>query len=92
MEARKNLGIVLLQQGKRDEAAAEYEAALRLRPNQVDLRCDLGIIRMRQGRLDEAEGHLTEALRRDPSFPPALAAMTELRRRQADRPGPAGSR
>src|SRR6185295_15761443 len=81
-EARKNLGIVLLGQGKRDEAAAEYEKALAARPKQLDLRCDLGIIRMRQDRLAEAEANFAEVLRLDPGYAPALAAMAELRERQ----------
>jgi tetratricopeptide (TPR) repeat protein len=44
-EAHNNLGIALGSQGRIDEAVAEFEAALRIKPDFVDARRNLDMVR-----------------------------------------------
>ena len=64
-QAHINLGIVLRQQNRLDEAAAHYEHALALKPDSVEALNNLGIILWQQGRLDEAAAQHRQALALD---------------------------
>ncbi|HZF39461.1 MAG TPA: tetratricopeptide repeat protein, partial [Blastocatellia bacterium] len=49
-----NHAVELQRQGKFDEAAAEYHAALAIKPDYVDAQANLGVVLARLGRYDEA--------------------------------------
>lgn len=61
--ARNNLGNVLVELGRRDEAAEQFEAALRLVPEYDDANFNLGNVRAQQGRWEEALRHYQTAIR-----------------------------
>jgi Flp pilus assembly protein TadD len=64
-----NLGLVLMRQGRLDEARAQCALALRLNPDYADAHGNLGVILSRQGRFDEASAEYAEALRLNPNLP-----------------------
>jgi len=61
--ARDDLGVVLVAEGKPQEAIEEFHRALRGNPQYVLARYDLGSVLQAQGRLDEAAREYEEALR-----------------------------
>ncbi len=63
-----NLGIVLADQGRLDEAIAHFSEALRIEPDYADAHNNLGVALADEGKLDEAIAHLSEALRIDPNY------------------------
>jgi Flp pilus assembly protein TadD len=65
--AHYNLGIVLAQQGKFDEAVASYEQALRYKPDDVETLDNLGAALNAQGRLAEAVARWRQAVRYRPT-------------------------
>jgi serine/threonine-protein kinase len=69
--AHNNLGNALHDQGKLDEAIAEYRAALRLNPNYTEAHNNLGVALRDQGKLDEAIAEYRAALRLKPDYPDA---------------------
>ncbi|MEZ5316752.1 MAG: tetratricopeptide repeat protein [Vicinamibacterales bacterium] len=74
--AHDKLGEALRDQGRLDEAYAEYERALALAPPQSPRyqaieQNSLGLVRARQGRADDARAHFEEAVALDPGFPEA---------------------
>ena len=64
--AHNDLGVALKDQGRLDEAIAEYRTALRLNPNLAPAHASLGAALSRQGKLDEA---IAEYRRRSASSP-----------------------
>lgn len=66
-----NLGSALARAGRWDEAAANFEAALKIKPRYPDAHYDLGIIAAERGRLPEAIEHYHRALELNPDFPEA---------------------
>ena len=64
--AHYNLGIALHDQGKLDEAIAEYREAIRLKPDYAEAHYNLGIALSDQGKLDEAIAEYREAIRLKP--------------------------
>jgi tetratricopeptide (TPR) repeat protein len=66
--AHVNLGVVLAQSGRTNEAIAHYREALRLKPDYPEAHNNLGNALLRMGRLDEAAAEYAEALRVRPSF------------------------
>jgi tetratricopeptide (TPR) repeat protein len=44
-----DLGIALMEQGKRDEAISEYRVAIRLKPDYAEAHCNLGLALQHQG-------------------------------------------
>jgi tetratricopeptide (TPR) repeat protein len=62
-----NLGTVLVEQGRQEEAIAHYREALRLRPEFPSAHTNLGNAYLRLGRTQEALGHYREAVRLDPA-------------------------
>ena len=57
VEARSNLGCVLVELGRDDLAASAFRGALKLHPGYAEVHYHLGRLLQRQGRLDEAEEH-----------------------------------
>ena len=66
-----NLGQVFLDQGRDQEAVAQFTEALRIDPDHLESHNNLGNILVRQGKYQEAVDHFTEALRVDPNHPAA---------------------
>jgi tetratricopeptide (TPR) repeat protein len=73
-------GEVLRRAGKFDQAAACFDAALRLAPGVSEARYHLALTRQDQGRAVEAEALLRETLRRDPAADYARLALARLLR------------
>jgi protein O-mannosyl-transferase len=66
--AHNNLGVVLADQGKLDDAISHYSEALRIKPNYADAHNNLGVALSDQGKLDEAIAQYSEALRIKPDY------------------------
>jgi tetratricopeptide (TPR) repeat protein len=64
--AHYNLGVALRDQGKLDEAVAEYREAIRLKPDDADAHSNLGWALQKQGKLAEAVAEYREAIRLTP--------------------------
>jgi len=73
--ARNDLGLVLGEQGRLDEAISEYREALRIAPGYALAHYNLGFALTLQNKLDEAITHYSEALRLKPAF---VKARTNL--------------
>ena len=74
VSAHLNLGEVLDDHGKLEEAISHYSEGLRLEPHHANAHYNLGNALAKSGgsaRLDAAASHLTEALRIKPNFPEA---------------------
>jgi Flp pilus assembly protein TadD len=69
--AYNNLGLALSQQGKSEEAIAEFREALRLRSELPGVRINLGNALQDQGKLEEAIAEYRQALRLKPDYPEA---------------------
>jgi tetratricopeptide (TPR) repeat protein len=63
-----NLGLVLVGQGKTQEAVAHYAEALRIKPDFIRAHNNLGLVLAGQGKTQEAVAHYTEALRIKPDY------------------------
>ncbi len=63
-EAYSNLGTILWNQGRHEEAEKRIDSIelLALRPNYVEAHCNLGTMLGMLGRLDEAVAHLEQAI------------------------------
>ena len=66
--AYNNLGRLLAQQGKSDEAIAAYAAGLQLRPDEPILHINLGYELAKLGRFEEAVTHYETAIRLKPDL------------------------
>jgi protein O-mannosyl-transferase len=66
--AHNNLGVALADQGKIDEAIAQYSEALRNQPDYANAHNNLGVALDDQGKIDEAIAHYSEALRIKPDY------------------------
>jgi len=64
--AHYTIGSVLASEGKADEAAEHYRAALKINPAYDDAHNNLGCFLAERGKLDEAKVHFEAALRRNP--------------------------
>ena len=64
--AHNNLGNVLLQKGKVDEAIAQYQQALQINPNYARARNNLGNALCQKGNVDEAIAQYQRALQNTP--------------------------
>jgi serine/threonine-protein kinase len=74
--AHYTLGISLYRQGKRDEAAAAYREAIRLKPDHAEAHCNLGQLLLQRGQPREAlaeyrRGHELGSKRPDWPYPSA---------------------
>src|SRR5262249_32486106 len=61
-----NLGHVLAQQGKLDDAVAAYRKAITLRPELAEAHGGLGAVLRSQGKFEESVPYSREAVRLDP--------------------------
>jgi cytochrome c-type biogenesis protein CcmH/NrfF len=77
-ELRAALAQLLDQQGRHDEAAAEYDALVRLRPLDADARYRSGFAHARAGDVDEAAAALEAAVELDPEHASALLLLGTL--------------
>jgi Tfp pilus assembly protein PilF len=67
-----------MEQGKLDEAADEYRAALRSKPRSPEIHANLGAVLALQGRRQEAMDEFNEALRLAPNFTQAKERLKAL--------------
>ncbi len=65
--AYNNLGLVFARQGRMNEAEAEYDHALAIRPRFAEPHINLGAMDGQLGRSSEAVSHLQQALEIDPN-------------------------
>ena len=82
-EARNMLGLALGLVGRAREALAEFEAALRLRPDYMAARFNLANAQIKSGNLDDAIANLRQVVAANPSDPLPKQRLDEaLRARQ----------
>jgi Flp pilus assembly protein TadD len=67
--------VLLLQKGKVDEAIAQWQKALGMKPDYTEVRVNLGGAFVMQGRFTEAMTQWREALRLEPNRLPALTNL-----------------
>jgi tetratricopeptide (TPR) repeat protein len=65
--AHYNLGIVLSEQGKTDQAIDQYRQAIALRSDYTEAHYNLGRLLAEQGQFDDAIAHYEEALKTSPT-------------------------
>jgi hypothetical protein len=65
-DARNMLGLALSQTGRTREAAAEFVAALKTRPDFLSARLNLAAVELKMGALDEAIGNLEILAKAEP--------------------------
>jgi len=68
-EARNMLGLALERVGRNAEALAEYQIALKLRPDYVAARFNLANSQLKAGELDEAISNLRQVMAANPDDP-----------------------
>ncbi len=73
-----DLGLVLRQLGRLDEAEAAYREALKLEPRHADARNNLGFLLANTGRPEEARQEYERALALDPDFVRARVNLARL--------------
>jgi Flp pilus assembly protein TadD len=78
MPYRELFGVILFETGQLDAAAAQFEAALALVPEDARLHAQLAVIRQRQGQTPQAIRHYELALRSRPDEPRWWAALGRL--------------
>ena len=66
--AHNTLGIALRQAGRVQDAIAQYEQALRIKPDFAEAHSNLGIALAQTGKTEEAIAHFEQALRIKPDF------------------------
>ncbi len=85
-EARNNLGLACVGQGKLIEAAAEYERVIAERPDFAEAHHNLGIVHERQGDLAGAAARYEQAIRLKPDYAGASNALGVVYARQGRMP------
>ena len=84
-----------LQEGKIQEAIAQYEQALRINPDYAQAHYDLGNAFLREGKIEEAIAQYEQALRIKPDYAEAhnnLGTVLWRRRVRSRKPSPSTSR
>ena len=66
--ARNNLGRVLTERGKREQAALQFGAAIEIKPNYAEPHNNLGTLHAQAGRFEEAQAHFTTAIDLNPRY------------------------
>jgi Flp pilus assembly protein TadD len=69
--AHYNIGMLLLQAGKIQEAIGQYEQAVRIKPDYTDAHNNLGSALLERGRVPEAMAHWQRVLQIEPDSAPA---------------------
>ena len=78
--AYDNLGVLLSNSDRSNEAMALYQKALKIKPNDPEAYNNIGNVLFQTGRLDEAMANVQEALKINPKYPDAhnnLAMLLE---------------
>ncbi|MGE5214047.1 MAG: tetratricopeptide repeat protein [Nitrospirota bacterium] len=73
--AHTNLGLVLLQERKIDDAIAQYRSALQMQPDSWDAEYNLGTALVNKGQADEALPHCERAVSMRPTDPDAQVSL-----------------
>jgi protein O-mannosyl-transferase len=73
-DARNNLAIVLVDQGKYDDAIAECKKVIELNPDSVPARTNMGLSYYQQGRLPDALSAYLDVLKIEPENSGAMAS------------------
>src|SRR6202022_3395578 len=73
--ARNNLGNILRNRGRRNDAIAQYETALRIDPNSFMAHYNCGVALRGETRIAEARGHFARAFALKPDFLEAELAL-----------------
>jgi len=76
--ASNNLGRLLADRGRIEEAQSRYEAALRYNPDYAEAHNNLAVVLAKRGRIDEAVRHLRRAAELIPSYAEALNNLGNL--------------
>jgi tetratricopeptide (TPR) repeat protein len=76
--AYNNLGMILDDQGRLDEAVAMYSQALRLKPDLAEAHNNLTASLVGLGRLEEARRHIVEAIRLRPRYQPFYVTLAMI--------------
>ena len=66
--AHNNLGLLLADKGRTDEAMAHYQKALEINPDYAEAHNNLGTLLAKMGRTDEAMVHFLKALEINPDY------------------------
>jgi tetratricopeptide (TPR) repeat protein len=66
--ARNNLGRVLTEQGQREQAARQFNEAIRIKPDYAEPHNNLGTLHARAGRFDQAWEHFAAAIELNPQY------------------------
>src|SRR5206468_5170259 len=82
--AHNNLGVVLEDRGRLDEARAHFEAALRPEPGYVEVHNNLASVMEKQGDLARARVEYEAALRMVPDLAQAHDGLASVSQRQGD--------
>lgn len=88
--AHKSLGVLFHEQGRREEAAAEYRKAVQIDPEDPEGYNNLGTILKEEGRPEEAEAQFRKAIEADPDFAGSYnnLALVAMDRQDYDLAGP----
>src|SRR5262245_22355786 len=76
--AHTNIGLVLFQKGRIDEAVAHYRSALQIQPEWWDAEYNLGTALSAKGEVDEAILHSEKAVAMRPTDPDAQVSLANL--------------
>ncbi len=76
--AHNNLGNVLLQKGRVDEAMGHFQKALQLKPDDVKIHSNFGDALLQEGRVDEAMAQYQKVLQIKPDSPYVLNNLAWL--------------
>jgi protein O-mannosyl-transferase len=76
--AHTNLGLVLFEKGKIDDAIAHYRSALQMQPDWWDAEYNLGTALLAKGQVDEAILHSEKAVSMRPTDPDAQVSLGNL--------------
>jgi arylsulfatase A-like enzyme/Flp pilus assembly protein TadD len=77
-------GVALLDAGRPDEAAAQFERILTIDPNNAPALQNLGILSLKRENVESAQSFLTKALSLNPKLPLALNTMGVVYARNND--------
>ncbi len=77
-QSHYNMALLLLEEGRVDEALEALEEAQRLGKTSLRLKCLRAYAEFKRGALDEAERILLEVLRREPHSPEANSILTTI--------------
>jgi len=77
-EARNNLAVILMKEGRVAEAEVEFREALKYKPNLAEAHSNLGSALIHQERFQEAAAHFSRALELKPNFTVAKDNLSRL--------------